>query len=508
MNYNPDKYEEIEVFEENANQKVILAVEKTQYQDVVIINQIKRHGLVNDDFLRQFREIAENIVSFEETDESIIIVSNYQETQLLADYLLESPLDLKERVRLTKGFLSQISNYEQLPKAMQFLLIHIDQLTIKNNLLIFSDYLLIEQYDPKVSAQDIFVSIGGILRTILQLHRETMTPEISALKQWISELEEGMYETPDYNHLYNHFKVLASHLDNMSEVLHYCDIPPAVDVPQQRINLEYIKQKRATKQMNEEPVINYVPDAVEAPQEKTNETDIELEAFEPADHEVTFDTLDINPNFAEAFSIDYEDDIILTEDTPPSTKAQDKDKTEDIKEDLNITDGILQGLSEILATDVKNDSPIADDKDPILDKMLSEEMLVRWMDQDEDITSKKIPVEENDTVETVKIPKPQREPIQDESPVSIRPFTSELPELHEDSVAVIQTEKENNPETSFNKNRILDQEIFKSETKLNREDMTIQNQERKSYYMPSFIAFFIFLLVITTLLLYYTSTYI
>ncbi|MBN2797191.1 MAG: hypothetical protein JXR88_17395 [Clostridia bacterium] len=633
MQVNLQQYEIIEVFEENANQLVLLAVDNSQYEEIVIINKINKSNIIDEQFIKEYKLVANSLIQVGEEDELLIVVNAYKDSISLKDYLVQQRLDFNERIRLSKSFLSQISNYERFTPAMQNLFIHEDQLTIKNELLLFSDYIFLENYNHTSSKERVYSSIGHILDTILQLHRETITGEIASLKAFLTDLLENNVDFDCFNDVYNQFKVLASKIDSVDHDINYCDLSTIEDVEVQKIDLEYIKAKKKEKE-----VIYYEPskeeiieDSYEEPililTDQTDEIsgqddlptiqfDHEEDPFE--DLALSLNDLDINPNFQDAFSGDdsIEDeeansiesgilDAIKTlqnqpveeyiPDMEPSTQEE-KIVVESIVDDYDAS--FEDELNHLIPDDVfenwMNQEPqlveIHDKVEAVEEELdtfetikfdeelsTSELQLLNALDlefdgTEEDLNNDELlvspitieSIEENDfedfseeVYESLEVEEliNTLEALSDDDKSVSEPeswsnkFTSEEPEVSissqlDDLEEVIQSVKpkynDNNElygrvdenvvypnfhpqeehlitedvsasDISFVKEPVDPLKTLLDQTEKTYNDLQISEDKKetsKTYYVPSFLAFFIALLIITSLLLYYTGTYI
>ena len=245
MNDELKKYDIIDTFDENKYQTVLMGIDNSNYQDIVIINKLYKSESITTDFIENYKKIADNVLSVFEIDNEITVINQYEQASLLSDYLIESSLDLEERIRLGKSFLYQLSNFSSLNLGMQMVFIQNDQLTIKNGVLKFSNYIFLKDFQAETTQLDLFREIGKSLELILQLHREKLTSELSTLQQFIYQLLNSNDIDYTYNDLYNQFKVVAANLKE-DTVLY----SPTIDEPQNTdAIIEAYKQVRTPKEV-------------------------------------------------------------------------------------------------------------------------------------------------------------------------------------------------------------------------------------------------------------------
>lgn len=555
MNFDYKKYDIIDIFEENANQLILMAIENTSYEDVVIINKITKSDFINSDFVHNYRSISSNVVSISETDEQVIIVNNYKDTQILTDYLKENTFDFTERTRIAKSFLTQVCNYAPLSYPLQKLLIKTDQLTIKNNLLIFSDYLFLDKYYVDVDFFDIMPSIGQTLKIILQLHKEAITTKMSLLISFIETLINGEAEFFDYNGIYDEFKILLSNMSNHNEIIQHTNFSKldAMTSERPKVNLEFIKNKQriklaeASHELFKNSKLKSIDNSIKTP--KSNDTELNLDSnpqvvFETdeipdilyIEEEYDESNLEINSNFEgsflyqdeelseikaenfnEDFSAEFNGDDLIEQDLIVYGENNFSSKIIPILNDLNLKetpknqfiDEELNAIEDFETNDVVD---IGDDYDDVLPGSIFE----NWSDNECGSTSVGATESTNET-------------ILDGTAENITRHTAEavLDDLTEytDQVAteaLIDDVVKYTDSLNGRKINIAEEDVIQDESLDHIDDILDRNKNenkdlyidgnkstiKSNYHVPSFLLFFIFLLIITTLLLYYTFTYI
>lgn len=292
-------YDIIDTFDQNKFQTVLMGIDKSNYQDIVIINKLYKSDSINQLFIDKYKKFSENIVGVTSSENEFIVINQYEEAALISDFLNDNSLDLNERIRLGKSFLYQISDYENIEPALQHVFIQADQLTIKNGVLKFSNYILLKDYNSKTTHLDILREIGKTLEVILQLHKEKLTSDSSSLQQFIYKLLKSN-EIPDsYNDLYNNFKVIAAKLQE-DEIMY----TPLFDED------ELIQSKDDANQLR-------IPKIIQtsiAPVSNAEIEDIKI-TYESIEDRSTDDLLDVINNIEEDEIYLIEDDIELFEET-------------------------------------------------------------------------------------------------------------------------------------------------------------------------------------------------
>lgn len=425
MQFNPNQYDIIEVFEENANQLVLLAVDNEKYDDIVIINKVNKSNIITDAFIKEYKSTASNLIQIDEQEDMVVMVNTYKDSTSLKEYLIEKRLDFNERIRLAKSFLSQISNYENFTPAMQHLLIHEDQLTIKNEILLFSDYLFLDHYDHTITSDHVLSQIGHILELILQLHRETINSEIASLKALITDLLDHNLDIDSFNDIYNEFKILASKIEALGEEIHYSEFASVEKTESKTIDLEYIKAHKIAKENSSDLILeasdqtlNIEDDVFDEALDQVDTIDLEksdtinLEndtdqpiidydfdsddstdstptiLFDHSDEEdiytdlaLSLEDLEINPNFIEDFSGEETE-----KDNEASIEEEEADITESILDALSVFVDESQASPIEKATEESIDEIEIEEVNDEFDKLLSNDLFESWMNKETETT--------------------------------------------------------------------------------------------------------------------------
>lgn len=212
MNEHLNNYNILDTFDENQYQKVLMATDKTQDDAVVIINQLKNSDVVTMDVMTHYKSFAYNLVASFEEDGQITLINSYVQSKLLTDFLAGELPNFDLRLNIAKQYLEGISVMSDIPFPLMNILINEDQLTIKDQQLIFSNYIFLKSYDDKTTLKDVHSCIGKTLEVILQLHRETLNSRLTKLQSLIYKLHNGSMD-------WSLIDILAEYLEALTYIL-------------------------------------------------------------------------------------------------------------------------------------------------------------------------------------------------------------------------------------------------------------------------------------------------
>lgn len=142
-----EKFNVLEVFEQNPYQKIIMGTKKDSVDDVVVINVFNKGDYVNSKFVSDLFSSLQSLAFFEETDTELIIATNYNEGMSLSNYIESADLTDEYRKALATEYLKRLKNYESFDPYFLSLFAEDKQLILNegdfvfNELLIFDDSL-------------------------------------------------------------------------------------------------------------------------------------------------------------------------------------------------------------------------------------------------------------------------------------------------------------------------------------------------------------------------------
>ena len=556
------QYDVIDTFDENSYQTVTMGIDNSSYQDIVIINKIRKSNYINDSFIAHYKKVADNVLAIESDDLEYLIINKYEQSMLLSDYISEETLDFPERIRLAKGFLYQLSFYEVFDFEMQQILVNADQLTISNGSLKFSDYVFMKTFEENIKEKDLHKIIASILELILELHREILTTELSALQSFLYQLLHDKIEL-SYNDIYNKFKVLASALTN-DGINFTADFETPVET---ETIIEQAREARLIRErLNEETIL--VEDVL---QEDETEVIYETISFEEESYnlpladeqdepiiqynEQPFDSSIPTAEIGDDHTIEEDDisaedmmdlfkQVELSDDTLEETEPPEIIEPHELIEKLVSEDEVLDLIKQVETFDTSDDSlnertlsepfDISDKQaDSIIHEINTEHgednslYNESQFEQDDSIFNDESKLEKDEPIFNDESELEIHEPFFDdeleleadlssdlEKSLLDEPVNSEniIKKIHEpvpslsDAHKTSYDERKHSVVLESNSNEDPIQDILNRNEK-QHSDLYINQKKKKKKFLPTFLLFFIILILITSLLIFYTSKY-
>ncbi len=82
-----EKFNVLEVFEQNPYQKIMMGAQVNNPDDVVVINVFKKGPQLAPDFLETAQNALSNVIHVEDNSDELVLVTDYQEGMSLHNYL-------------------------------------------------------------------------------------------------------------------------------------------------------------------------------------------------------------------------------------------------------------------------------------------------------------------------------------------------------------------------------------------------------------------------------------
>ncbi len=102
-----EKFNVLEVFEQNPYQKIMMGAQIDNPDDVVVINVFKKGPHLAPDFLSTAQEALSNIIHAEDNEGEQVLVTDYQEGMSLHNYLEGFPADAEKRTALAHTYMEK-----------------------------------------------------------------------------------------------------------------------------------------------------------------------------------------------------------------------------------------------------------------------------------------------------------------------------------------------------------------------------------------------------------------
>lgn len=141
-----DRYEILQTFKENELQKVFVARDNESNQAVVINNiYIDNDNSTWDITNQNYKDIFDNILHFEKTDNELVIVTKTEEGLSLDEYLTNFTPSFTERVNLIYQYLNNIKKYNPLPTNTQSVLVDESQIIVNDARISFDELIIFNE---------------------------------------------------------------------------------------------------------------------------------------------------------------------------------------------------------------------------------------------------------------------------------------------------------------------------------------------------------------------------
>lgn len=183
-----DKYTIVQIFKENAYQKVYVGTDNKNDQ-AVVINCI---DLGEDDLFwtsleYSYKDIFKHILHFEKTGDQVILVTKVEDGVSLNTYLNDFSPSFKERASLIYQYLKEINRYRNLPNNIQALLVSESQITVNEGRISFDELIIFDESSYcSNSFQSVLNNVVSLLKKLTSLPSVTYEELHCILKLWAS----------------------------------------------------------------------------------------------------------------------------------------------------------------------------------------------------------------------------------------------------------------------------------------------------------------------------------
>ncbi len=124
-------YRYLNIWKENAEQSIYMGINQKDEDDVVLINQFRKDGFINEIIFRDLVTNLSNICFYQE-DNEYIFVTRYNQGAPLPSYIKTHTTNTETAQRLMKDYLAKIVDYDSLPTKIINLLIDPVQIIISD----------------------------------------------------------------------------------------------------------------------------------------------------------------------------------------------------------------------------------------------------------------------------------------------------------------------------------------------------------------------------------------
>ena len=216
-----EKFDVLETFEENANQKILMGTSKENPEEVVVINEFLKSGALPADLGSLLQSSLTNLLHFEESDSNFIVVTKYNEGMPLSNFLESYDPTLDGRINFAFEYLNKIVKYDIFNNYFKSILINENQLIIKDNELIINELLILDDTIPSdLSFDKISNRIGDVIDKIISVSDAPKDDKkLMSLLSFIAGLKAGNQGYKSIISIYEKFRQLYiydMYLDNGS----------------------------------------------------------------------------------------------------------------------------------------------------------------------------------------------------------------------------------------------------------------------------------------------------
>lgn len=208
-----DKYEILEKFKQNEYQKILIGSNKENSDEVVVINILPKRKFNKTISISQVQRGLNNLIHIEDSDNEMIIVTEYNEGTPLDSYLDYFNTTLKYKINLAYEYLSKIIKYDVFNNSVKNIFVDESQIIIKEDILYFNELLIFDPgYDEVNTFSPIAKKIGSIIEQIIfkKEPKDTNSIEntkvIESIRNFISSLNNGENNYKSIQDIYNDFR--------------------------------------------------------------------------------------------------------------------------------------------------------------------------------------------------------------------------------------------------------------------------------------------------------------
>ncbi len=139
-----EKFNVLEVFEQNPYQKIVMGTKIATPDDVVVINIFNKGDYLNSKFVSDLFSSLQSLAFFEETDTDLTIATNYNEGMSLSNYIESTSLSDEDRKTLATEYLKRLKNYDSFDPYFLSLFAEDKQLILNDGDFVFNELLIFD----------------------------------------------------------------------------------------------------------------------------------------------------------------------------------------------------------------------------------------------------------------------------------------------------------------------------------------------------------------------------
>lgn len=205
------KYEVLKTFKEDQYQTVLIGSNRKKDDEVVVINILHKDKVSPTISKSQFPKGLNNLIHLEDTDNDLIVVTEYKEGTPLESYLKFFDTTVKHKINLVYEFLTKIVKYDNFHNSIKNILIDESQILIKDDELYFNELMFLdEDFDKSIEFKVIALKLGELIEKIVfslepEEDKDNYRASQSILKL-INELKNDNHNYQNIHTIYNAFR--------------------------------------------------------------------------------------------------------------------------------------------------------------------------------------------------------------------------------------------------------------------------------------------------------------
>ncbi|GEM_PF-1842812 len=242
INSHMEKYNILNTYKDDNYQKITLASEKENPENIVLLNLIKKEFLHDADSLDKFRNCIESLVFSEEYEDEIILATSYKKGFPISKYIQYYNPILKTRINFVYEYLNKITDYDCLDIKPANSLINESQVIIEKNSVKFNDLLVVDDsFEKAGSFKDICNTVNETLNLFifgeLKIQAEKLKGLPNELKNFLLDLKENNRKYLSIKDIFRDFKTIYLYnlyLDDANSALLMKDVRDSVKSSDER----------------------------------------------------------------------------------------------------------------------------------------------------------------------------------------------------------------------------------------------------------------------------------
>ena len=140
-----EKFNVLEVFEQNPYQKIMMGAQVNNPDDVVVINVFKKGPHLAPDFLETAQNALNNVIHVEDNNEELVLVTDYQEGISLHNYLEGVITNSEKRIALAHTYMEETLNYEKFNNYFKSIFLDDNQIIVREDQLLLNELIIVDE---------------------------------------------------------------------------------------------------------------------------------------------------------------------------------------------------------------------------------------------------------------------------------------------------------------------------------------------------------------------------